>query len=115
MATSRAGSVAALRSCSEPWGYEGASMIPRPRAPHVRRSTLFLVLVVAALAFPLGVLANHQFGDVPTAASYHDDVEALVDNGITTGCGGGNYCPNAAVTRGNMAQFLNRLGSLDGN
>jgi hypothetical protein len=90
-------------------------MIPRPRAPRVRRSTIALILTVAALAFPLGVLANHQFNDVPTAASYHDDVEALVDAGITTGCGGGNYCPGQAVTRGQMAQFLNRLGSLDGD
>jgi hypothetical protein len=89
-------------------------MIPRPRFPRVSRSTLVLVLAVAALAFPLGVLATHQFPDVPTGASYHDDVEALVEAGITTGCGGGNYCPTAAVTRGSMAQFLNRLGSLDG-
>ena len=90
-------------------------MIPRSRAPRVRRSTIALILTVAALAFPLGVLANHQFSDVPTAASYHDDVEALVNAGITTGCGGGNYCPSQAVTRGQMAQFLNRLGSLDGD
>ena len=35
--------------------------------------------------------------------------------GVTTGCGGGNYCPSQSVTRGQMAQFLNRLGTLDGN
>ena len=90
-------------------------MFSRPRVPHVRRSTAILVLAVAALAFPLGVLATHQFSDVPTGASYHDDVEALVDHGITSGCGGGQYCPSDPVTRGNMAQFLNRLGNLDGN
>lgn len=90
-------------------------MIRLPRAPRIRRSTIFIIVAVAALAFPLGVLANHQFNDVPTAASYHDDVEALVDAGITSGCGGGNYCPNSPVTRGQMAQFLNRLGSLDGS
>jgi hypothetical protein len=73
------------------------------------------VVAIAALAFPLGVLANHQFSDVPTGASYHDDVEALVAAGVTTGCGGGEYCPTDAVTRGQMAQFLNRLGNLDGN
>lgn len=89
-------------------------MIPRPRVPHVRRSTVVLVLAVAALAFPLGALANHQFTDVPTDASYHDDVEALVAAGVTSGCGGGKYCPGNAVTRGQMAQFLNRLGALDG-
>jgi hypothetical protein len=90
-------------------------MIPRPRAPQVRRSTVVLVLAVAALALPLGALAVHQFSDVPTEASYHDDVEALVAAGVTSGCGGGKYCPGSAVTRGQMAQFLNRLGSLDGD
>ena len=90
-------------------------MIPRIHAPRVRRSTFVLVITVAALAFPLGVLATHQFADVPTSASYHDDVQALVEAGVTTGCGGGNYCPNNNVTRGQMAQFLNRLGDLDGN
>ena len=29
-----------------------------------------------------------------------------------TGCGGGNFCPDAFVTRGQMAAFLNRLGAL---
>lgn len=90
-------------------------MISRPRVPRVRRSSVVLAFAVAALAFPLGVLATHQFADVPTGASYHDDVQALVEAGVTTGCGGGNYCPNNNVTRGQMAQFLNRLGNLDGN
>lgn len=90
-------------------------MIPRPRAPRGWRPSMALTIAVMAIAFPLGVLANHQFDDVPATASYHDDVEALVNAGITSGCGGGSYCPNNAVTRGQMAQFLNRLGSLDGD
>jgi hypothetical protein len=88
-------------------------MIPSPRRPRIRRSTILIVVAVAALAFPLGVLANHQFTDVPTGASYHDEVEDLVGAGITAGCGGTNYCPTNAVTRGSMAQFLVRgLGSV---
>ena len=31
---------------------------------------------------------------------------------MTTGCGGGNYCPDSNVTRGQMAAFMNRLGAL---
>jgi hypothetical protein len=54
------------------------------------------------------VAANHQFGDVATGASYHDEVEALVGAGITSGCGSGNYCPGSAVSRGQMAQFMVR-------
>src|SRR5918995_3337784 len=75
---------AALRSFPSPGIRRSPPMIPRPRAPRVRRSTIFLILVTAALAFPVGVWANHQFDDVPTAASYHDDVEALVNAGVTS-------------------------------
>lgn len=46
------------------------------------------------------------FGDVPTSSPQFQFVEALVAAGITAGCGGGNYCPNNPVTRGQMAVFL---------
>ncbi|MGD9252696.1 MAG: S-layer homology domain-containing protein [Holophagae bacterium] len=46
------------------------------------------------------------FGDVPTGHPFFRFVEALADSGITAGCGGGNYCPDAPVTRGQMAVFL---------
>ena len=50
--------------------------------------------------------ATATFGDVPAASSIHRFVEALAAAGITGGCGGGNYCPDAALTRGQMAVFL---------
>jgi len=46
------------------------------------------------------------FDDVPTGHPFFQHVEALYDSGITAGCGGGNYCPDAPVTRGQMAVFL---------
>jgi hypothetical protein len=46
------------------------------------------------------------FGDVPTNHQFFRFIEALVSSGITSGCGGGNYCPNDPVTRGQMAVFL---------
>ena len=46
------------------------------------------------------------FGDVPVGTPLHRFVEALAASGITGGCGGGNYCPDSAVTRGQMAVFL---------
>ncbi|HEY7370105.1 MAG TPA: S-layer homology domain-containing protein, partial [Thermoanaerobaculia bacterium] len=46
------------------------------------------------------------FLDVPTTHPYFRFVEALVDSGITAGCGGGNYCVNSPITRGEMAVFL---------
>jgi PKD repeat protein len=35
-------------------------------------------------------------------------IEQLAADGITSGCGGGNYCPNDQVTRAQMAVFLLR-------
>ena len=95
-----------------------ATVTPRARRRSARPRLLRRLAVVGlalAMTIPAGVvLANHQFSDVPTGSSIHDDVEAIADAGVTTGCGDGKYCPNANVTRGQMAQFMNRLGALDG-
>jgi hypothetical protein len=53
---------------------------------------------------PAPVLAT--FLDVPTSHPFFRFVEALASAGITGGCGGGNYCPDNPVTRGQMAVFL---------
>jgi S-layer homology domain len=50
--------------------------------------------------------AQASFGDVPTTDFGFQYVEALAASGITGGCGGGNYCPDTAVTRRQMAIFL---------
>jgi hypothetical protein len=71
-----------------------------------------ILLLGAAIAFPLGVIASHQFADVPDSNTFHADIDAIADVGVTTGCGAGNYCPKAYVTREQMAGFLNRLGAL---
>jgi len=47
-----------------------------------------------------------SFGDVPTTHGQFRFVEALAAAGITGGCGGGNFCPDAPLTRGQMAVFL---------
>jgi hypothetical protein len=47
-----------------------------------------------------------SFSDVPTTHPFFRFVEALAAAGITAGCGGGNYCPDAPVTRGEIAVFL---------
>jgi hypothetical protein len=48
------------------------------------------------------------FGDVPTSHPFFQYIQALVASGITAGCGSGNYCPDAALTRGQMAVFLSK-------
>jgi hypothetical protein len=75
-----------------------------------RRMRRLAVIGIAALilAVPVAVSASHRFSDVPTSSTYHTTTARLVGAGITGGCGGTKYCPNAAVTRGQMAAFLNR-------
>ena len=55
---------------------------------------------------PPAVGVSTGFGDVTTnywAAAW---IKQLAAEGITSGCGGGNYCPDATVTRAQMAIFL---------
>jgi len=46
------------------------------------------------------------FADVPVSNPFAPWIENLAALGITGGCGGGNYCPGASVTRAQMAVFL---------
>ena len=48
------------------------------------------------------------FADVPASHPAASWIEQLFAEGITAGCGGGNYCPNASVRRDQMAVFLLR-------
>jgi hypothetical protein len=46
------------------------------------------------------------FADVPASSPYCRWIEELARRGVVTGCGGGNYCPEQAVTREQMAVFI---------
>ncbi len=46
------------------------------------------------------------FGDVPCPSPFADWIEELAAEGITGGCGGGQYCPASPVRRDQMAAFL---------
>jgi hypothetical protein len=57
----------------------------------------------ATMASPTG------FGDVPRDAYYEDPVLWAVERGVTSGCTGTRFCPNADVTRGQVATFQWRV------
>ena len=54
-----------------------------------------------------------SFNDVPTDHPFYQYIEALASSSITGGCGNGNYCPDAPVTRGQMAVFLSKALGLN--
>lgn len=79
------------------------------RSRLMRRATMVLTLAAASGATYVA-FASHQFSDVPPTAIFHDAVEWMVNRGVTSGCEVGLYCPDANVTRAQMALFMNRLG-----
>lgn len=85
----------------------------RRRALRLAIAALLAAALVASGILISGVvLASHNFSDVPTTAFYHAAVEWVFNRGITAGCAAGLYCPDAAVTRGQMAVFLRALGNV---
>jgi hypothetical protein len=46
------------------------------------------------------------FGDVPCPSTFANWIEAMASEGITGGCGGGNFCPMNPVRRDQMSVFL---------
>jgi hypothetical protein len=52
------------------------------------------------------------FGDLDPNDPFTPWIEELAAEGVTAGCGDGNYCPNAPNTREQMAVFLVRTFAL---
>ena len=50
--------------------------------------------------------------DVPATSVFCRWIEELTRRGVVTGCGGGNYCPTASVTREQMGVFIGVTFSL---
>lgn len=85
-------------------------LFARPRVRVPRRRLAAGVALVVALAIPataLGIVSG-LFADVPPSNPFFDAVNALGGAGITTGCGGGNFCPTDNITRQAEAAFVNR-------
>jgi hypothetical protein len=53
-----------------------------------------------------------RFADVPASHPFVGWIEQLATEGITGGCGSGNFCPDLPVTRDQMAVFLVRAFGL---
>jgi hypothetical protein len=73
---------------------------------------VFLLRATHGAAYQPPPTTGVTFSDVPTANLFAPWIEQLAREGITGGCGGGNYCPDDPVTRGQMAVFLVRAFNL---
>jgi hypothetical protein len=57
---------------------------------------------------PAACGATPVFNDVPSSSPFCRWIEELFRRGVVSGCGGGNYCPTADVSREQMSVFVLR-------
>jgi D-alanyl-D-alanine carboxypeptidase len=69
--------------------------------------SLSVAIVGPSVILPTPVQAA-TFTDI-ASSPFRDDIEWLAARGVTNGCGNGQYCPLAVVTREQMASFLVRM------
>ena len=48
------------------------------------------------------------FADIQCTTGFDAWIEQFATDGITAGCGGGNYCPGTPVTRDQVAVFVEK-------
>jgi hypothetical protein len=77
-----------------------------PTSSVTREQMAVFVLRTLDSAFTPLACSAPMFADVPASSPFCRWIEELARRGVVTGCGGGNYCPIAAVTREQMGVFL---------
>jgi hypothetical protein len=85
-------------------GCGGGNYCPTNPVTREQMSVFLLHTLDPALSPP--ACTTPVFGDVPASSQFCRWIEELARRGITSGCGGGNYCPTDAVTREQMAVFV---------
>jgi cytochrome c peroxidase len=65
-----------------------------------------MAVFIEAAAGNQGGACGGRFGDVDPLSPFCGFIERLADDGITGGCGSGNFCPDNPVTRAQMAVFI---------
>jgi len=71
-----------------------------------RQMAVFLLKAKNGICYTPPPCSNPSFPDVPCSDNFAPWIYALVAEGITGGCGGGNFCPTSPVNRQQMAVFL---------
>ena len=77
-----------------------------------RQMAVFLLKAKNGICYTPPPCSNPTFSDVPCSDDFSPWIYELVAQGITTGCGGGAFCPTNPVNRQQMAVFL--LKTLEG-
>ena len=92
-----------------------------PNDPTTRQQAAVFFLKGEAIHCPLGTVGctwtppactpppNQRFADVPCPSQYADWIEELADEGITAGCGSGNFCPTQVLGSWQMLAWAQKV------
>ncbi len=97
------GSASPLHWRSRLWRFDPADRLGSAGAAMPAAGALTLTLPARSATLAVTLL---DFDDVPTSHLFYDFVMTVADDGVSVGCGGASYCPDASVTRAQMAVFL---------
>jgi S-layer family protein len=87
-------------------GCGGGNFCPAQATPREQMSVFVLVAKEGAGYQPPACVAGAElFADVPASSPYCRWIEELAHRNIAGGCGGGNFCPLALVSREQMSVF----------
>ena len=92
-------------------GCGGSNYCPN-RAVTRAEMAIFLLRANHSASYTPDPATGVIFNDVSATTWAAAWIEQLKAEGITSGCGNGNYCPNRSVTRAEMAIFLTRTFNL---
>ncbi|PWB77182.1 MAG: hypothetical protein C3F07_02520, partial [Anaerolineales bacterium] len=87
-------------------GCGGGNFCPDTPVTRAQMAVFLLKGVHGSSYSPPPVGSGTGFADVPTTYWAAPWIKQLAAEGITGGCGGGNFCPDTPVTRAQMAVFL---------
>lgn len=68
--------------------------------------SVFLLATREGQGYAPAACTSPVFWDIPCSTPFAPWINELVRRGVTAGCGGGAFCPEDVVTRGQMAVFL---------
>jgi hypothetical protein len=78
-----------------------------PASPVTREQmSVFVLRTLDPGLSPPDCAPPNLFSDVPETSAFCRWIEELANRGVVSGCGGGNYCPLAPVTREQMGVFI---------
>jgi hypothetical protein len=93
-------------------GCGGGQFCPDAAISREQIAVVLLRTADAAADPPACTAGRERFADVPASSPFCRWIEEMARRRVVSGCGDGRYCPQAPVTRGQLAVFLTQAFGL---